>query len=108
MPKAIITWSSSVKVVATISKVGSNDGAGEALAAGWRSHSRKVSKSKVVGRKSFGSTLRFPPPISKQMGADQVDRTAGHIIQKSAQFLQQDTSTPVHLLGADLIKRLGD
>ena len=34
------------------------------------------------------------------MGVDKVDITVGHIIQKPAQFLQQDTSTPVHLLGS--------
>ena len=44
VPKAIITQSSSVKNVATTSKVGSNDGAGEAPTAGQRSRSRKVSK----------------------------------------------------------------
>ena len=86
--------------MATASTVSSNDGAGEALAAGQRSHSRKVSKSKVMGCKSLGCTLKFPSPISKQMGVDQVDRTAGCFIQTPAWFLQQDTSTPVHLLGS--------
>ena len=100
VPKAIITWSSSVKDVAAASEVGSNDGAGEAPATGQRSCSRKVSKSKVVGCKSLGSTLRFPPPHFQEKGADQVDITTGCIIQKPAWFLQQDTSTPVHLLGS--------
>ena len=98
VPKTKITQSSSVKDVATTSKVGSNDGAGEAPAAGQRSYSRKVLKSKFVGCKSLGSTLRFPPPISKKVGADQVNITAGHIIWKPAWFLQQDTLTLVHLL----------
>ena len=86
--------------MAITSKVGLNDGVGEAPAAGQKSRSRKISKSKVVGRKSLGSTQRFPPPISKKMGADKVDIIAGHIIWKPAQLLQQDTSTPVHLLGS--------
>ena len=34
------------------------------------------------------------------MGVDKVDITAGCIIRKPAQFLQQDTSTLVHLLGS--------
>ena len=100
VPKAVTTHSSRVKNVATASKVGLNDGVGEALAAGQKSHSRKVSKSKVVGYKSLGATPRFPPPISRKMGVDRVDITAGCIIQKPAQFLQQDTSTPIHLLGS--------
>ena len=85
--------------MAATSKVGLNDGVGEALAAGQRSHSRKVLKSKVVGCKSLGTTPRFPPPISRKMGMDKVDTTAGCTIWKPVQFLQQDTSTPVHLLG---------
>ena len=86
--------------MAATSKVSLNDGAGEAPAAGWRSCSRKVSKSKVVGCKSLGATPRFPPPISRKMGPDKVDTTAGHTIWKPVQFLQQDTSTPIHLLGS--------
>ena len=86
--------------MAATSKVGLNDGAGEAPAAGWRSHSKKVLKSKVLGCKSLGSTPRFPPNISKQMGMGQVDRAVGHIIRKPARFLQQDTSIAVHLLGS--------
>ena len=77
VPKAVTTHSSSVKNVATASKVGLNDGVGEAPAAGWRSCSRKVSKSKVVGHKSLDTTLRFPPPISRKIGVDKVDITAG-------------------------------
>ena len=100
MPKAVTTHSSRAKNMAAASKVGSNDGVGEAPAVGQRSHSRKVSKIKVVGCKSLGATLRFPPPISRKMGTDKVDITAGPTIQKPAQFLQQDTSTPVHLLGS--------
>ena len=86
--------------MAATSKVGSNAGVGEALAASQRFHSRKVSNSKVVGCKSLGSTMRFPPPISKKMGGDNMDTTVGYTIQKSAWFLQQDTSTPIHLLGS--------
>ena len=66
--KSIKPHSSSVKSVAAASEVGSQSGDGEALAAGWISHSRKVSKSKVVGHKSLGSTPRFIPPISRKMG----------------------------------------
>ena len=68
VPKSIKTHSSGVKGVAAASEVGSQSGDGEAPAAGQRPHSRKVSKSKVVGQKSLGSTPRFPPPISKKMG----------------------------------------
>ena len=100
VPKAVKTHSSSVQNVATASKLGLNDGVGEALAAGWRSHSRKVSKSKVVGHKSLDTTLRFPLPISRKMGVDKVGITAGHTIRKPVRFLQQDTSTPIHLLGS--------
>ena len=50
------------------SELGLKSGDGEALVAGWRSHSGKVSKSKVMGHKSLGFTLRFPPPISRKMG----------------------------------------
>ena len=71
VPKAVITRSSSVKNVAATSKIGLNDGVGEALAAGWRFCSRKVSKSKVVGSKSLGSTPRFPPPHFKENGGSQ-------------------------------------
>ena len=77
------------------SEVGSQSGDGEALVAGWRSHSGKVSKSKVVD-----STLRFPPPISRKMRGDKVDTTTGCTIQKPVWFLQQDMSTPIHLLGS--------
>ena len=78
MPKAIKTHSSSVKSVVATSKVGSNSGDGEASVAGQRSHSGKVSKSKVVGHKSLGFTPRFPPPISRKMGGgDNMDTTAG-------------------------------
>ena len=68
VPKSIKTHSSSVKSVAAASEVGSQSGDGEAPAAGQRSCSRKVSKSKVVGHKSLGSTPRFPPNISRKMG----------------------------------------
>ena len=68
VPKTIKTHSSSVKSMATTSKVGSKSGDGEALTAGQVSHSRKVSKSKVVGHKSLGSTPKSPPPISKRNG----------------------------------------
>ena len=99
MPKSIKTHSSSVKCVAAASEVGSQSGDGEVLAAGQRSCSRKVSKSKVVGQKSLGSTLRFPPPISRKMRGDKVG-TTGCTILKPAHFLQQETSTPIHLLGS--------
>ena len=90
-----------MKSVATASKVGSKSGDGEALAAGRISHSRKVSKSKAVGCKSLGSTPKFPPPISRKMGAgDKVDSTMRHTIRKPAGFLQQETSTPIQLLGS--------
>ena len=56
VPKSIKTRSSTVKNVATASKVGLISGAGDALAAGQMSHSRKVSKSKVMSHKSLGST----------------------------------------------------
>ena len=68
VPKVIKTHSGSVKSVAAVSEAGSNSGDGEAPVGGQRSHSRKVSKSKVVGHKSLGSTPRFPPPISRKMG----------------------------------------
>ena len=68
VPKSIKTHSSSVKSMAAASKVGSQSGDGEAPVAGQRSCSRKISKSKVVGHKSLGSTLRFPLPISRKMG----------------------------------------
>ena len=74
--KTIKTCSSSVKSVAATSEVGSKSGDGEALIAGGISHCRKVSKSKVVGYKSLGSTPRFPPPISKEMGG------GGRLIQQ--------------------------
>ena len=86
--------------MAAASKVGLNDGVGKALAAGQRSCSRKVSKSKVVGHKSLGTTPRFLLPISRKMGVDKVDITVGYTIQKPVQFLQQDTSTPIHLLAS--------
>ena len=100
MPNSIKTHSS-VKKVAAASEVGSQSGDGEALVAGQRSHSRKVSKSKVVGHKSLGSTPRFPPPISRKIGGgDKVGTTTRHTIWKPAHILQQDTSTPIHLLGS--------
>ena len=34
------------------------------------------------------------------MGGGNMNTTASHTIQKPAQFLQQDTSTPIHLLGS--------
>ena len=77
MPKAIKTHSSSVKSLTAASKVGSNSGDGEAPVAGQRSHSGKVSKSKVVSHKSLGSTPRFPPPISRKIGGDNMNTTAG-------------------------------
>ena len=55
--KSIKTHSSSVKSVAAASEVDSQSGDGEASVAGWRSCSRKVSKSKVVGHKSLGSKI---------------------------------------------------
>ena len=66
--KTIKTQSSSVKSVAIASKIGSQSGDGEAPAPGQISHSRKVSKSKVVSHRSLGSTPRFPPPISRNLG----------------------------------------
>ena len=71
VPKAIKTRSSSPKNVAAASQVGSDSGAGDALVAGQLSHSRWVSRTKVVGHKSLGSTPRFLPPISKKMGGRQ-------------------------------------
>ena len=65
--KTIKTQSSSVKSVAIASKIGSQSGDGEAPAPGQISHSRKVSKSKVVSHRSLGSTPRFPPPISRNL-----------------------------------------
>ena len=100
VPKSIKTHSSSVKGVAAAFEVGSQSGDGEAPVAGWRSCSRKVSKSKVVGQKSLGSTPRFSPPISRKMGGDKVGTTTGCTIWKPAHFLQQETSTPIHLLGS--------
>ena len=86
--------------MAAASEVGSQSGDGEAPVAGQRSHSRKVSKSKVVGQKSFGSTPRFPPSISRKMvGGDKVGTTTGCIIQKPTHF-SQETSTAIHLLGS--------
>ena len=67
VPKAIKTRSSSVKNMAAACKVGSNSGARDALVTGQISHSRKVSKAKVVGHKSLASMPRFPPPISGKM-----------------------------------------
>ena len=86
--------------MAAASEVGLQSGDEEALVAGQRSCSRKVSKSKVVGHKSLGSTLKFPPPISRKMEGNKVDTTTRCTIQKPAHFLQQDTSTPIHLLGS--------
>ena len=103
MPKTIKIHSSSVKSVAAASEVGLKSGDGEALTAGQISHSRKVSISKVVGHKSLGSTPRFPPPISKKMGVGgggKVDTTMKHTIRKPACFSQQDSLTPIHLLGS--------
>ena len=97
--KLIKTRSSSVKHMAAASEVGSNSGAGDAPAAGQMSRSRKVSKSKVIGCKSLGSMPRFQPPISKKIGGGQVDSTVCRTIRKPARFAQQDTSTPIHLLG---------
>ena len=54
--------------MAATSKVGVHAGVGEAPVVSQISHSRKVSKSKVMGCKSSGSTPRFPPPITKNMG----------------------------------------
>ena len=71
---SIKTHSSSLKVMAATSKVGVHTGAGEAPATSQTSHSRKVSKSKVVGHKSLGSTPRFPPSITKNMGVDKMDK----------------------------------
>ena len=99
VPKSIKTHSSSVKIVAAASEVDLQSGDGEAPVAGWRSHSIKVSKSKVVGHRSLGSTPRFPPPISRKMGGDKADTTRC-TIRKLAHFSQQDTSTPIHLLGS--------
>ena len=93
VPKSIKTHSSSVKSVAAASEVGSQSGDGDTPVAGQRSHSGKVSKSKVVGCKSLGSTLRFPPPISWKMGGEKVDTTTGHTIQKPACFSQQDINS---------------
>ena len=65
VPKNIKTCSSSVKSVAATSEVSLKSGDGEALTDGQISHSRKVSKSKVVGHKSLGFTSRSAAPISK-------------------------------------------
>ena len=67
VPKTIKTRSSGVKSMAAAFEVGSNSGAGDALVAGQVCHSRKVSKSEVVGHKSLGSVPRFPPPIPRKM-----------------------------------------
>ena len=102
VPKTIKTHSSSVKSVPVASEVGLQSGDGKALAAGQISHSRKVSKfskSKVVGPKSLGSTLRFPPPISRKMGVQGRYNNEMHH-QETSTFLQQDTSAPIHLLGS--------
>ena len=100
VPKTIKTHSSSVKSVATTSEVGLKFGDGEAPTVGQISHSRKVSKSKVVACKSLGSTPRFPPPISKKKWGGKVDTTMRCTIRKPAHFSQQDSSTPIHLLGS--------
>ena len=102
MPKSIKPHSSSVKSVAAASEVGLQSGDGEALVACWRSHCRKISKSKVVGCRSLGSTPRFPPPISRKMGGggDKVDTTTRCTIRKLAHFLQEDMSTPIHLFSS--------
>ena len=86
--------------MAASSEVGVHAGAGKAPAASWISHSRKVSKLKVVGHKSLGSTLRFPPPITKNMGGYKMDKTVTQIIRKLAYCSQQDKSIPNHLLGS--------
>ena len=86
--------------MATTSEVGVHTGAGEVLAANQISCSRKVSKSKVVGCKFLGSTPRFPPPITKNMGGDKTDKTVTQIIRKLACFSQQDKSIPDYLLGS--------
>ena len=76
VPKTIKTHSNSVKSVATTSEVVLKSGDGEALTTGQISCSRKVSKSKVVGCKSLGSTPRFPPLSSKKIGG------GGRLIQQ--------------------------
>ena len=74
MQESMKTRSSSVKHMATASEVGSNSGNGDALVVGWMSCSRKVSKSKVMGYKSLGSTPRFPPSISKKTGGNRLSQ----------------------------------
>ena len=86
--------------MATAPKVGVHSGAGEAPVASQISHSRKVSRSKVVDHRSLGSTPRFPHPITKNRGGDKMDKTATQIIRKPALFSQQDKSIPDHLLGS--------
>ena len=87
VPKSIKTCSSSVKGVAAASEVGSQsedgDGDGEALAAGQRSHSRKVSKSKVVGQNSLGATPRFPPPVSRKIGGSRLGQQLDALFNSS-------------------------
>ena len=84
--------------MAAASEVGLQSGDGEALAVGWISHSRKVSKSKVVGHRSLGFTPRFPSPISRKIGGGKVDTTTRCTIRKPTHFLQPDMSTTIHLL----------
>ena len=100
MPKSIKTHSSSVKSVAAASEVGLQSGDGEAPVAGWRSHSRKVSKSKVVGHRSIGFTPRFPLRISRKMEGTKLIQQQDTPSENLAHSLQQDTSTPIHLLGS--------
>ena len=97
VPKTIKTYSSSVKSVAAASEVGLQSGDGEPLAGGQISRSRKVSKSKVVGHRSLGSSLRFPPPISRKIGGDKVDSTTGCTIRKLTCFCAARHCTYIHL-----------
>ena len=100
VPKTIKTHSSSVKHVAIASKVGSKSGDGVASMTNWISHSRKISKAKVVGCKFLDSTPRFPPLSPRRQWGGKVDTMEKQTIRKPARFSQQDSSIPDQLLGS--------